>query len=76
MTLLVMAHRDVELERLTPAQRAIARRLRRVAAIVAAAGLPAEYRPGAFRALAGANLAELEDEETGESDAGAVPLAA
>lgn len=76
MTLLVMAHRDVELERLTPAQRAIARRLRRIAAIVAAAGLPAEYRPGAFRALAGANLAELEDEETGESDAGVVPLAA
>jgi hypothetical protein len=76
MTLLVMAHRDVELERLTPAQRAIARRLRRVAAIVAAAGLPAEYRPAAFRALAGAELAELEDDDDAASSAGAVPLAA
>jgi hypothetical protein len=70
-----MANRDVELERLTPAQRVVARRLRRAAAIVAAAGLPARYRPAAF-----ARVVELEldgdDDDAGDNTGDVVPLAA
>lgn len=47
--------RPVDLEPLTPLERAIARRARQAARIVAAAGLPAEYRPAAY-----ARVLELE----------------
>jgi hypothetical protein len=53
--------RDRELESLTPLERAIARRARQAARIVAAAGLPAEYRAAAYARV-------LELELTLESD--------
>lgn len=43
--------RGRELEPLSPLERAIARRARQAARIVAAAGLPAEYRPAAYAAV-------------------------
>lgn len=51
---------ELALERRTPAERALARRVRSVARIVAAAGLPADYRPAAFAALLGRELDEPE----------------
>lgn len=54
---------DLELERRTPAERELARRVRSVARIVAAAGLPAAYRPAAFALLLAAELGELEDRD-------------
>lgn len=54
-----MAHVDVELEPLPLAERVVARRVRRAARIVAAAGLPAVYRPAAFAAVLDLELDEL-----------------
>lgn len=55
---------DLELEHRTAAERALARRVRKVARIVAAAGLPAVYRPAAFDRLLELELLddELEDD--------------
>jgi len=61
---------ELALERRTPAERALARRVRSVARIVAAAGLPAEYRPAAFDRLLAAELVD-EPELPGDVQAAA-----
>jgi hypothetical protein len=55
-----MSRVDLDLEHRTPAELALARRVRQVARIVAAAGLPAVYRPTAFALLLDRELDELD----------------
>lgn len=61
-----MGRVDLELEHRTPAERELARRLRSIARTVAAAGLPAVYRPAAFALLLERELGDDEPEVGGD----------